>query len=119
MANAAADHDNDNSPTCPTCRRTFVNFAGRRVHERRAHPETFHEAQAVRIAEAERTLYHAALAHGANHLIALISDAVLALNAAIDHSGGDQASTCRSTSSAESGTETWSHSYSRRLPALG
>ncbi|MGV9669502.1 Rossmann-like and DUF2520 domain-containing protein [Gordonia sp. NPDC003504] len=37
----------------------------------------------VRIAEADRTLYHAALAHGANHLIALISDAVTALNHAI------------------------------------
>lgn len=45
----------------------------------------------VRIAEADRTLYHAALAHGANHLIALISDAVVALNAAIDHSGRDTA----------------------------
>ncbi|MDV6311592.1 Rossmann-like and DUF2520 domain-containing protein [Gordonia amicalis] len=45
----------------------------------------------VRIAEADRTLYHAALAHGANHLIALISDAVAALNAAIDHSGRDVA----------------------------
>lgn len=38
----------------------------------------------VRIAEADRTLYHAALAHGANHLIALITDAVTALTAAID-----------------------------------
>ncbi|WP_439029979.1 Rossmann-like and DUF2520 domain-containing protein [Gordonia terrae] len=45
----------------------------------------------VRIAEEDRTLYHAALAHGANHLIALISDAVTALNAAIDHSGRDTA----------------------------
>ncbi|MEO9327984.1 Rossmann-like and DUF2520 domain-containing protein [Gordonia aurantiaca] len=45
----------------------------------------------VRIAESDRTLYHAALAHGANHLIALISDAVAALNAAIDHSGRDAA----------------------------
>ncbi|SDU81390.1 Rossmann-like and DUF2520 domain-containing protein [Gordonia westfalica] len=45
----------------------------------------------VRIAEADRMLYHAALAHGANHLIALISDAVASLNAAIDHSGRDVA----------------------------
>ncbi|MGP3706845.1 Rossmann-like and DUF2520 domain-containing protein [Gordonia paraffinivorans] len=45
----------------------------------------------VRIAESDRTLYHAALAHGANHLIALVSDAVAALNAAIDHSGRDAA----------------------------
>lgn len=42
----------------------------------------------VRIPEAHRTLYHAALAHGANHLIALISDAVAALNAAIDGGAG-------------------------------
>ncbi|MCR5979128.1 DUF2520 domain-containing protein [Gordonia jinghuaiqii] len=45
----------------------------------------------VRITEDDRTLYHAALAHGANHLIALISDAVTALNAAIDNSGRDTA----------------------------
>ncbi|GAA4737576.1 Rossmann-like and DUF2520 domain-containing protein [Gordonia alkaliphila] len=38
----------------------------------------------VRIDEAQRTLYHAALAHGANNLIALITDAVTALQAAID-----------------------------------
>ena len=37
----------------------------------------------VRIAEADRTLYHAALAHGANNLIALISDSLAALDAAI------------------------------------
>ncbi|WP_414975598.1 Rossmann-like and DUF2520 domain-containing protein [Gordonia sp. (in: high G+C Gram-positive bacteria)] len=37
----------------------------------------------VLIAEGDRTLYHAALAHGANNLIALISDAVTALDAAI------------------------------------
>lgn len=33
----------------------------------------------VRIREEARTLYHAALAHGANHLVALVSDAVAAL----------------------------------------
>lgn len=38
----------------------------------------------VRIDESARTLYHAALAHGANNLIALITDAVAALHAAID-----------------------------------
>ncbi|GAA3955043.1 Rossmann-like and DUF2520 domain-containing protein [Gordonia caeni] len=38
----------------------------------------------VRIDESQRTLYHAALAHGANNLIALITDAVSALTAAID-----------------------------------
>ncbi|WP_440714038.1 Rossmann-like and DUF2520 domain-containing protein [Gordonia sp. FQ] len=38
----------------------------------------------VRIDESQRTLYHAALAHGANNLIALITDAVTALRAAID-----------------------------------
>lgn len=41
-------------------------------------------ATPVRIDESQRTLYHAALAHGANNLIALISDAVTALAAAID-----------------------------------
>lgn len=42
----------------------------------------------VRIAEADRALYHAALAHGANHLITLICDAVTALNAAIEGGAG-------------------------------
>ncbi|MFW0797566.1 DUF2520 domain-containing protein [Gordonia sp. CPCC 205515] len=42
----------------------------------------------VRIAESDRVLYHAALAHGANHLITLICDAVTALNAAIEGSAG-------------------------------
>ncbi|SIR66223.1 Rossmann-like and DUF2520 domain-containing protein [Williamsia sterculiae] len=37
----------------------------------------------VRIREEARPLYHAALAHGANHLVALVSDAVAALRAAI------------------------------------
>ncbi|NMO04788.1 DUF2520 domain-containing protein [Gordonia sp. TBRC 11910] len=39
--------------------------------------------QPVRIAEADRTLYHAALAHGANHLVALISDALAILDVAV------------------------------------
>lgn len=43
----------------------------------------------VGIAEADRTLYHAALAHGANHLVALVSDAVVAMNAAIEGSEGE------------------------------
>ncbi len=43
----------------------------------------------VRIAEADRTLYHAALAHGANHLVALVSDAVVAMNAAIEGGAGE------------------------------
>lgn len=42
----------------------------------------------VRIAEDQRTLYHAALAHGANNLIALITDAVVALQAAVDGPDG-------------------------------
>ncbi|MGV9825771.1 MULTISPECIES: Rossmann-like and DUF2520 domain-containing protein [unclassified Gordonia (in: high G+C Gram-positive bacteria)] len=42
----------------------------------------------VRIAEENRTLYHAALAHGANHLVALICDAVSAMNAAIEGDAG-------------------------------
>lgn len=43
-------------------------------------------AEPVHIAEADRTLYHAALAHGANHLVALVSDAVRALRTVL----GDQ-----------------------------
>jgi len=38
-------------------------------------------AEAVRIAEADRRTYHAALAHGANHLVTLVCDAVQALRA--------------------------------------
>lgn len=38
-------------------------------------------AEAVRIAEADRPTYHAALAHGANHLVTLVCDAVEALRA--------------------------------------
>ncbi|WP_216897984.1 Rossmann-like and DUF2520 domain-containing protein [Nocardia alni] len=37
----------------------------------------------VRVAEEHRTLYHAALAHGSNHLVTLIVDAVAALRAAL------------------------------------
>lgn len=37
----------------------------------------------VRIDEAQRPLYHAALAHGSNHLVTLIADALLALEAVI------------------------------------
>ncbi|WP_067820375.1 Rossmann-like and DUF2520 domain-containing protein [Nocardia inohanensis] len=37
----------------------------------------------VRVAEENRTLYHAALAHGSNHLVTLIVDAVEALRAAL------------------------------------
>ncbi len=33
-------------------------------------------SEPVRIAEADRTLYHAALAHGANHLVTLVNDAM-------------------------------------------
>lgn len=47
----------------------------------------------VRVAEADRTLYHAALAHGANHLVALINDAVTALNHAIAGPAGTGQST--------------------------
>ncbi|MFT4043221.1 MAG: DUF2520 domain-containing protein [Gordonia sp. (in: high G+C Gram-positive bacteria)] len=45
----------------------------------------------IRIAEENRTLYHAALAHGANHLVALVIDAVSALNAAIEGTDGARA----------------------------
>ena len=40
-------------------------------------------AEPVRVPESARALYHAALAHGANHLVALVDDAVLALRAAL------------------------------------
>ena len=33
-------------------------------------------AEPIRIAERDRTLYHAALAHGANHLVTLVNDAM-------------------------------------------
>lgn len=36
-------------------------------------------AEPVRVAEADRAMYHAALAHGANHLVTLVRDAVDAL----------------------------------------
>ena len=39
-------------------------------------------AEPVRIAEHHRTLYHAALSHGANHLVTLINDAMDLLRAA-------------------------------------
>ena len=39
-------------------------------------------AEPVRIAEEHRTLYHAALAHGSNHLVTLIADAMDVLRAA-------------------------------------
>ncbi len=45
--------------------------------------------QPVRINESDRVLYHAALAHGANHLVALISDAVAALDVAIRRGAPD------------------------------
>ncbi|GAB2716923.1 Rossmann-like and DUF2520 domain-containing protein [Nocardia thraciensis] len=41
----------------------------------------------VRVPEEHRTLYHAALAHGSNHLVTLIVDAVAALRAALDGPG--------------------------------
>lgn len=47
----------------------------------------------VRIAESDRTLYHAALAHGANNLIALIVDAVTSLEVAIAGPDGQGAAT--------------------------
>jgi predicted short-subunit dehydrogenase-like oxidoreductase (DUF2520 family) len=41
-------------------------------------------AEPVHIRETDRTLYHAALAHGANHLVALVSDAAQALRSVLD-----------------------------------
>ncbi|MDJ0393431.1 DUF2520 domain-containing protein [Rhodococcus sp. G-MC3] len=41
----------------------------------------------VHVAEERRTLYHAALAHGSNHLVTLIADAVDALGVALDGPG--------------------------------
>ena len=37
--------------------------------------------------EGSRTLYHAALAHGSNHLVTLVNDAVTALSHALDGRG--------------------------------
>lgn len=45
-------------------------------------------AEPVRVPESARPLYHAALAHGANHLVALIDDAVVALRAALAGGAG-------------------------------
>ncbi|MDG3009303.1 DUF2520 domain-containing protein [Rhodococcus sp. D2-41] len=44
----------------------------------------------VRIPERSRPLYHAALAHGSNHLVTLVNDAVAALRVAIGDSGATQ-----------------------------
>ncbi len=41
-------------------------------------------AEPVHIRESDRTLYHAAVAHGANHLVALVSDAAAALRTVLD-----------------------------------
>ncbi|WP_327121520.1 DUF2520 domain-containing protein [Nocardia sp. NBC_01730] len=41
----------------------------------------------VRVPEENRTLYHAALAHGSNHLVTLIVDALAALRVALDGPG--------------------------------
>ncbi|QIS08376.1 MULTISPECIES: Rossmann-like and DUF2520 domain-containing protein [Nocardia] len=41
----------------------------------------------VRVPEEQRTLYHAALAHGSNHLVTLIVDAVAALRVALSGPG--------------------------------
>ncbi|WP_072803020.1 Rossmann-like and DUF2520 domain-containing protein [Rhodococcoides yunnanense] len=41
----------------------------------------------VHVAESNRVLYHAALAHGSNHLVTVISDAVDALQVALDGEG--------------------------------
>ena len=41
----------------------------------------------VHVPEANRTLYHAALAHGANHLVTLVNDAATALAHALDGRG--------------------------------
>lgn len=41
----------------------------------------------VHVPEGSRTLYHAALAHGSNHLVTLVNDAVAALSHALDGRG--------------------------------
>lgn len=41
-------------------------------------------AEPVRVAEADRPLYHAALAHGANHLVTVVRDAVEVLRGLVD-----------------------------------
>ena len=35
----------DKGPTCPVCLRVFKSYNGRRVHERSAHPEVFHQEE--------------------------------------------------------------------------
>ncbi|XP_068222167.1 uncharacterized protein [Palaemon carinicauda] len=39
----------DRSPTCPHCGKVFKSFAGRRLHERRAHALDFHEGAIKRL----------------------------------------------------------------------
>ncbi|NAZ80772.1 DUF2520 domain-containing protein [Kineococcus sp. R8] len=45
----------------------------------------------VVVAEADRALYHAALAHGANHLVTLVAQALAALQPVLDGAAGDDA----------------------------
>lgn len=59
----------------------------------------------VRIEEAQRPLYHAALAHGSNHLVTLIADALLALEAAIGVPGDGSGMSVRHTASLEAQEE--------------
>lgn len=59
----------------------------------------------VRIEEAQRPLYHAALAHGSNHLVTLISDALLALEAVIGVPGDGTALTHMPATSLEAQEE--------------
>lgn len=48
MENTSSVSQPGQSPTCPTCNRTFASYRGRRLHERRAHAEAFHaEAQKI------------------------------------------------------------------------
>ncbi|MPC60409.1 hypothetical protein E2C01_054453 [Portunus trituberculatus] len=49
MGEAAAPNQAQGSPTCPVCHVQYASFGGRRVHERAAHPESFHGAEAARL----------------------------------------------------------------------
>ncbi len=40
----------DRSSRCPQCGCSFANYAGRRLHQRKAHSEEFHEAEVQRLA---------------------------------------------------------------------
>ena len=46
MADGSTAPQEDRSPKCPECGKVFKNYKGRRVHQRSAHKEAYHEALA-------------------------------------------------------------------------